>query len=250
MTLSYKKRVTTTNTFSQCTRNICDVVFGDTFHVRARPSFITMDNPVHPLHSYIYINLHDTWMFQVPRRVRWAKAPGAPLITLTYDPINHRQIIHHLPLSFSLTVFATVTLYTQPAHVHVIRNRHKGTLYASSTFTCPAVIFLFFLFFLFLFFIFLFFSCDFSVEELRASLLVFLGSLLPRIFPHDIFYGRNLMPTRNCSYTESENIRPIVSRVLPEGVAQRRSSSSNGCPDSGIFSQWKLLLWVNAPCRS
>jgi len=31
-----------------------------------------------------------------PRRVRWAEVPGAPLITLTYDPINHRQIIHHL----------------------------------------------------------------------------------------------------------------------------------------------------------
>lgn len=30
------------------------------------------------------------------RRVRWAEVPGAPLITLTYDPINHRQIIHHL----------------------------------------------------------------------------------------------------------------------------------------------------------
>lgn len=31
-----------------------------------------------------------------PAAVRWVEAPGAPLITLTYDPINHRQITHYL----------------------------------------------------------------------------------------------------------------------------------------------------------
>lgn len=34
--------------------------------------------------------------FRLSDRVRWVEAPGAPLITLTYDPINHRQIIHYL----------------------------------------------------------------------------------------------------------------------------------------------------------
>lgn len=49
------------------------------------------------------------------RRVRWAEVPGAPLITLTYDPINHRQIIHHL--SRRGTKAGARSLVTARAHI-------------------------------------------------------------------------------------------------------------------------------------